>query len=200
MMMFAKTRSSQWRDTYLVGRLRVVKRLGQRVRVGMPDPSLTGVSGMAAVTELCEALDVVGAVDAAVGPIKQRARGYSAGQLLVGLATAQLAGEDHLVGLDRQRADAAGQALMPVAGLCSTTAGGLARRITQAQWAQLEAGLAAVTTGMLARLPAARREALLAVATIDLDTTDVEVYGRHKQGVAYLPGATLGPPPCRDLG
>jgi hypothetical protein len=47
---------------------------------------------MVAVTELCEQLDVVGALDTAVGPIKQRARGYSAGQLLVGLAAAQLAG------------------------------------------------------------------------------------------------------------
>jgi hypothetical protein len=32
------------------------------------------------------------------------------GQLLVGLATAQPAGKDHLVRLDRHRADAAGQA------------------------------------------------------------------------------------------
>jgi hypothetical protein len=82
-----------WKDTYLVGRLRVVKRSGQRVRVGVADPSLTGLSGMAAVTKLCEQLDVVGALDAAVGSIKQRARGHSAGELLVGLAAAQLAGE-----------------------------------------------------------------------------------------------------------
>lgn len=43
------------------------------MRVGAPDPSLMGVSGLAAVTELCERLDVVGALDAAVGPIKARA-------------------------------------------------------------------------------------------------------------------------------
>ena len=166
-------------------RLRVGKRLGPKVWIGAPDPSLTGVSGIIAVTELCEQLDVVGALDGAVGPIKQRARGYSAGQLLVGLGAAQLVGEDHLVGLDRYRADVAGQALTPVVGLCSTTAAGLARRITDAQWAAVEIGVARVTTRMLARLSAARREALLAVATIDLDTTDVEVYGRRKQGVAY---------------
>jgi Transposase DDE domain group 1 len=168
-----------------VGRLRVGKRSRSKVRVGAPDPSLTGVSGMVAVTELCEQLDVVGALDAAVGSIKQRARGYSAGQLLVGLAAAQLAGEDHLVGLDRHRADVAGQALTPVAGLCSTTVAGLARRIDDGQWTRLELGVAAVSARMLARLSASRREALLAVATIDLDTTDVEVYGRRKQGVAY---------------
>jgi hypothetical protein len=50
---------------------------------------------MAAITELCEQLDVGGALDAAVGSIKQRARGHSAGQLLVGLVAAQLAGEGH---------------------------------------------------------------------------------------------------------
>jgi hypothetical protein len=38
---------------------------------------------------------------------------------------------------------------------------------------------------MLARLSASHHAALLAVATIDWDTTDVEVYGRCKQGVAY---------------
>jgi hypothetical protein len=102
-----------------------------------------------------------------------------------GLGAAQLAGEDRLVGLDRHRADAVGQALTPVPGLCSTTAAGLARRITCTQWAAVETGLATVTARMLTRLPAARREALLATVTIDLDTTDVEVYGRRKQGIAY---------------
>jgi hypothetical protein len=140
---------------------------------------------MAAITELCEQLDVVGALDAAVGPIKQRARGHSAGGLLVGLAAAQLAGQDHLVGLDRHCADMAGQALTPVPGLGSTTAAGLARRITDTQGAAVAAGLATVTARMLARMPTARREALLEVVTIDLDTTDVEVYGCRKQGVAY---------------
>ena len=53
-----------------------------------------------------------------------------AGELLAGIAAAQLAGEDFLTGLDRQRADAAGQLITPVPGLASTTAAGLARRIT----------------------------------------------------------------------
>jgi hypothetical protein len=168
-----------------VGRLRVGTQPRPKVRIGAPDPSLTGVSGMAAITELCEQLDVVGALDAAVGPIKQRARGHSVGGLLVGLAAAQLAGQDYLVGLDRHRADVAGQALTPVPGLCSTTAAGLARRITDTQWAGAETGLATVSARMLARFSAARRKALLTTVTIDLDTTDVEVYGRRKQGVAY---------------
>ena len=36
-------------------------------------------------------------------PVKQRDRGFGAGELLTGIAAAQLAGEDFLVGLDRQR-------------------------------------------------------------------------------------------------
>jgi len=168
-----------------VGRLREVGRVGQRVSVGAPDPSLTPVAGMVAVTELVERLRVVDALDTAVGPVKQRNRGHSAGQLLVGIAAAQLAGEDFLVGLDRQRADAAGQALAPVGGLASTTAAGLARRISAGQWRAVEAGVAAATNRMLGLLPAGRAAGLAGAATVDLDTTDVEVYGRKKRGVAY---------------
>lgn len=43
---------------------------------------------MAAVTELVERLGVISALDAAVGPIKQRDRGLGAGEVLVGLAAA----------------------------------------------------------------------------------------------------------------
>ena len=140
---------------------------------------------MAAVSELVERLDVIALLDAAIGPIKARDRGLSAGQVLVGMAAAQLAGQDHLVGLDRHRGDAAGQLLSPVPGLSSTTAGGLARRMNTTQWAAVEHGVAAVTNTMLSRLPPQRVAALLGGATIDLDTTDVEVYGRKKRGVAY---------------
>jgi hypothetical protein len=156
------------------------------VRAGAPDASLTANAGMAVITELSDRLGVVGELDAAVGPIKQRDRGFGAGELLCGIAAAQLAGEDFLTGLDRQRADAAGQQLTPVPGLASTTAAGLARRVTPAQWRAVESGLAAVTGRMLDLLPAERAAALAGgPVTIDLDTTDVEVYGRKKRGVAY---------------
>src|SRR3954454_11847782 len=58
----------------------------RRVRIGAPDRSLTPVSGMVVVTELVERLDVIGRLDTAIGPIKQRRRGHSGGQLLVGMA------------------------------------------------------------------------------------------------------------------
>ena len=167
-------------------RIRAGRRKRPQVRAGAPDRSLTANAGLAAVTELCERLGVIGALDAAVGPIKQRDRGRGAGELLTGIAAAQLAGEDFLTGLDRQRADAAGQQITPVPGLASTTAAGLARRITPAQWEAVETGLAAVTGRMLDLLPAQRVAALAGgPVTIDLDTTDVEVYGRKKPGVAY---------------
>ena len=143
------------------------------------------MAGLVAVTELVDRLRVVGRLDAAIGPIKVRRRGCSGGQLLVGLAAAQLAGEDFLVGLDRQRADGAGQVLAPVPGLGSTTAAGLARRFTDEQWLGVEQGIAAIGTAVLAGLPPQRAAVLCQTVTIDLDTTDVEVYGRKKRGVAY---------------
>jgi hypothetical protein len=159
--------------------------LRRRVRVGAPDPTLTGVSGMAAVTELVDRLGMVRSLDTAIGPIKARDRGHTGGELLVGMAAAQLAGEDFLVGLDHQRDDVAGQVLAPVAGLSSTTAAGLARRFTDGQWHGVETGVGDIGAAMLAALPPARAAALCETVTIDLDTTDVEVYGRKKRGVAY---------------
>ncbi len=101
------------KGTHLVSRIRIDKGLGKRtggrVRVGRSDASVTGNAGMVAVTELCDRLEVIGLLDAAAGPIKQRDRGFGAGELLVGMAAAQLAGHDFLVGLDRHRADVAAQ-------------------------------------------------------------------------------------------
>ena len=169
-----------------MSRIRGGRRKRRQVRVGAPDAALTANAGLAAVSELCGRLGVIEALDAAIGPVKQRDRGFGAGELLTGIAAAQLAGEDFLTGLDRQRADAAGQQIAPVPGLASTTAAGLARRVTPAQWLAVESGLAAVTGRMLGLLPAERAAALAGgPVTIDLDTTDVEVYGRKKRGVAY---------------
>jgi hypothetical protein len=174
------------RGTYLVRRIRGAKRKRQQVRVGAADRALTPNAGIAAVTELCDRLGVIGALDAAVGPARQRDRGAGAGQLLTGIASAQLAGEDFLTGLDRQRADAAGQQITPVPGLAPATAAGVARRITGAQWQSVEKGLAAVTEQMMTLLPAPRAAALAeGPVTIDLDATGVEVYGSKKRGVAY---------------
>ena len=179
-----------------MGSIRGERRKRRQVRVGAADRALTANAGLAVVSELCDRLGVIGALDAAVGAIKRRDRGFGAGELLAGIAAAQLAGEDFLTGLDRQRADAAGQQITPVPGLASTTAAGLARRITPARWQAVEHGLAVVTSRMLSLLPAERAAALTdGPVTIDLDTTDMEVYGRKKRGVAYnYQGQRVGRP------
>ncbi len=90
------------------------------------------------------------------------------------------------MGLDRLRADAAGQQVTPVPGLATSTATGLARRFTEKHWRGAEAGLAAATAGMTGLLPAERAAELAeGPVTIDIDATDVEVYGSRKRGVAY---------------
>jgi hypothetical protein len=171
-----------------VGRVRESHRLRQRVRIGAPDPRLTGVSGMVAVTELVSRLGVIKLLDAAIGPIKARGRGCTGGELLVGMAAAQLSGEDFLVGLDRWRADAAGQVLAPVAGLSSTTAAGLARRFSDAQWQAVETGRHCCinTKGVLTLRHG--EDALCVNATVPRLVTPARA--------AQYPGRPLQPPGC----
>jgi len=159
----------------------------REVKIGAPDPSLTPNGGMLAVKELCGKLDLIGALDAGIGPVKQRRRGFTGGQVLAGMAAAQLAGEDFLVGLDRLRADQAGQQVTLVPGLATSTAGDVARRFTAGHWRGAEKGLAAATARMFGLLPAERAGELAGggPVTIDIDATDVEVYGAKKDGVAY---------------
>lgn len=56
----------------------------------MPNPPLTTTS--AVVAELFDKVDVVGRFDCGTRPIKERDRGTSAGELLVGVAQSQLLG------------------------------------------------------------------------------------------------------------
>jgi hypothetical protein len=166
------------------------------VRVGAPDESLTLASGVVAVAELAGRLGVPGALDDAVGSIKQRDRGLSAGEFLVAVAQAQMCGAEFWTGLDRRRADTTGEALSAVPTPASTTAVQLAERFGPTQLAGIEEGIGEITCRVLGLLPAARRAALRAGrATIDLDGTDVECYGAAKEGIAYsYKGARAGRP------
>lgn len=82
-------------------RKRKSKQVKRRVRIGAPDPSVTGLAGLVAVDELTARLGLVAELDRGIGPIKTRERGLTGGQLLVGMATAQLVGQDCLAGMDR---------------------------------------------------------------------------------------------------
>lgn len=88
-------------------------------------------------------------------------------------------------GLDRCRHDAVGQLLSPAPTPPSTTAATLAKRINAERRVGIETAVAAVTARMLGLVATARRQALLARPTLDIDATEVEVYGRAKDGVAY---------------
>ncbi len=168
-----------------VKRVRRRTRRRKRVSIGAPDPSLTATSGVAAVAEFVDKLDVVGTFDRGIGSIKQRARGLGAGELLVGMAQSQLLGGDALVALDRQRVDVAAAELSAVPGIASTTAGSLARRFDAEHLAGIETAAADLAGRAFGLLPASRKVGLSGRATLDLDSTDVEVYGSAKQGVAY---------------
>jgi Transposase DDE domain group 1 len=170
--------------------------LAGRVRIGAPDASLTPVSGVVAVAELVGRLGVTGALNDAVGEIKQRDRGLSAGEFLVAVARAQMCGAQFWVDLDRRRADTAGEALSVVATPASTTAVELAERFGSAQRAGIEEGIGEIVGRVMGLLPADRRAVLRAGgATIDLDGTDVECYGAAKDGIAYsYKGARAGRP------
>jgi hypothetical protein len=142
--------------------------LAGRVRVGAPDALLTPVSGVVAVAELVGRLGVVAALDDAVGSIKQRDRGLSAGQFLTAVAQAQMCGAQFWTGLDHRRADTAGQALSAVATPASTTAVQLADRFGPVQLAGIE-GVGEITCRVVGMLPVARRVALrVGGATIDM--------------------------------
>ncbi|MPZ64637.1 MAG: hypothetical protein GEU83_03670 [Pseudonocardiaceae bacterium] len=60
-----------------MGRVREISRLRRRVRIGAPDPRVTRFSGITAVTELVDRLNMIKLLDAAIGPIKTRGRGLS---------------------------------------------------------------------------------------------------------------------------
>ena len=107
----------------------------------------------------------------------------TAGEVLAGIAAAQLAGEDFLVGLDRRRADVAGRSWPRYRGWRRRPrrAGPPVHRHAVDGGGDSAGDVAAAA---LAALPAQRAAALCEDVTIDLDTTDVEVYGRHKRGVA----------------
>ena len=171
------------------GRKRVAKQARRtrrrRVRIGVPDSRLTPAGGIEAVRETVAVLGLTRALDGHIGAVKTRDRGHGAGQLLVAVASCQLAGGDYLVSLDRRRADVAGQLLEPVPTPATSTAYGIAKRFTDEHVAGIEAGIGAVNQRVLSLVGQVRATSLLNTVTIDGDTTDVEVYGPTKEKSAH---------------
>jgi Transposase DDE domain group 1 len=167
-------------------------RFGQvpRVEIVADDPGLTPFAGSAVVGELVRRLELIPALDRAIeaapkigglGPVKQRARGCSAGQLLVAVAESMLCGGDSMLDLERLRADQAGAELRAVAEVpAASTACQLARRFRRSHLRAAERALAGCANALDAQLGRAAGDAV----TLDFDSTGVEVYGRNKPGAA----------------
>jgi hypothetical protein len=98
-----------------------------------------------------------------------------------------LAGGDFMVDLDYQRQDAAGRRLRAVPEIpSSSTFIAWAKRFDHRVFTGIETANRRLIARWFTLIDDDRRQALISVRpTIDLDPTDVEVYGRHKQGVAY---------------
>ena len=172
------------------------RRRARRVRIGEADPRLTSCAGVEAVRELDRVLGVIAALEQHVGAVKQRRPGLSGAETLLAMVSVQLTGGDFLVSLDRRRADAAGQLLEPVPTPPSTTASGIARRFHAQHLRGIEAAMGEINTRMVGMVGQVRRPALLEVATIDGDTTDVEVYDRLKENAEYKPRRAAQPAPA----
>jgi len=158
------------------------------ITVGREDPTLTPAAGLVLVAEVDRILAVAATIEACVGSIKSRRQGLSAGELVLSMAETILGGGDFMSDLDNQaRPDKAGAALRAVADApASTTFIALARRFDDVAVGDLGCAVGLLVRRAFAALPEARRVALASVRpTIDLDPTDIEVYGSKKEGVAY---------------
>jgi Transposase DDE domain group 1 len=158
-----------------------------RIVVRADDRSLTGCGGLVVVGDLAEKLDLIGLIDGELvrerraRPVKVRRRGASPGELVVSLAECQLAGGAFFDHLEDQRADVAGAELRAVARCpqrrrrCSTPSdfAGCTASGWSVRWRWRASGLTA-------RSVVGQSEPV----TIDLDATQITVYGRGKEGAA----------------
>jgi hypothetical protein len=162
-----------------------------RVEIVADERSLTPFGGCVVVGELARRLELIPALDRAIEtaprvgglrPVKERARGCSAGQLLVVVAESMLCGGDSMFDLERLRADEAGAELRAVAEVpAASTACQLARRYRRLHLRAAEAAFAACANSFDTQLG---RDPVGEAVTLDFDSTTVEVYGRRKPGAA----------------
>ncbi len=162
------------------------RRVG-RIVVRADDPSLTGHGGLAVIGDLQSRLGLIAAIDGELGrerrarPVKVRRRGASPGELLMSLAECQLVGGAFFDHLRDQRADTAG-AMLRAVGEVPSPAAALqnAKRFRRVHCQRIERAMAAAGE----RLDRALGREVAEAVTIDLDATQITVYGRGKDGAA----------------
>jgi Transposase DDE domain group 1 len=158
-----------------------------RIEIRADEEGLTPHAGLAIIGELARRTGLVGMLDGEIAanrraaPIKQRRRGVTPGELLSCLAEAQLAGAENFADLENMRADESGAPLRTVADVpSSSSALQLAKRFRRSHLQRAERAMARAA----AKLDEALGRDPSEDVTIDLDATDVEVFGVRKQGAA----------------
>ena len=156
-----------------------------RLVVRADDPSLTPYAGLAVSGELArrvglaELIDAELAVERRARAVKVRRRGLSPGQLVVSLAECQLVGGSFFDHIEDVRADQAGARLRGVAAMPSAPAAlQNSKRFRRCHVQRVERAMARAGERLDRALGRDRAEAV----TIDLDATQVTVYGQRKQG------------------
>ncbi len=159
----------------------------RKVVLGRSDGRITPRAGLYLVAKVDRLLGIRATIDAGGSSFKQRRRGLMLGGVMVVLAETMLAGGDFPCDLDHQRKDVAGLGLRAVADVpASTTVIGLGKRFDETARSEVEQANAALIAKAFALVAEKRRVDLVAQRpTIDLDSTDTEVYGRKKRGSAY---------------
>ncbi|MCA1698842.1 MAG: IS1380 family transposase, partial [Actinobacteria bacterium] len=172
-------------------------RVPGRICFRADDERLTPYAGLAVVGALARRLGLVGLIDGELererraAPVKQRRRGVSGGELLCALAESQLVGGECFDDIEQVRADRAGGRLRAALRVpAAATARQLARRFRRCQLQAVERAMARAGGRLDRALGREPGEA----ATIDLDATQIEVYGakggaaRSRHGfVSYAP-------------
>jgi hypothetical protein len=156
-----------------------------RLVVRADDPSLTPYAGLAVSGELARRLGLAELIDAELAverrarAVKVRRRGLSPGQLVVSLAECQLVGGSFFDHIEDVRADQAGARLRGVAAMPSAPAAlQNSKRFRRCHVQRVERAMARAGERLDRALGRDRAEAV----TIDLDATQVTVYGQRKQG------------------
>jgi hypothetical protein len=156
-----------------------------RLVVRADDPSLTPYAGLAVSGELARRVGLAELIDAELAlerrarPVKVRGRGLSAGELVVSLAECQLVGGSFFDHVEDVRADLAGAGLRAVAAAPSAGAAlQNAKRFRRCHVQRVERAMARAGQRLDRALGRDPGEAV----TIDLDATQVTVYGQRKQG------------------
>ena len=189
-------------------------RRGGRIVVRADDPSLTGHGGLAVIGDLERRLGLITTIDAQLArerrarAIKVRRRGVTPGELVMSLAECQLVGGACFDHLRDQRADQAGALLRAVSEVPSPeTALQQAKRFCRVHCQRIEKAMS--TAGQA--LDRALGRDVAEPVTVDLDATQITVYGRKKEGAArcrtghlsYAPHlafwAERGRPLCAEL-